>query len=592
MALDHPTILIAEDDDGHAFLVEDNLRRAGVKAPFRRFSDGQEALDFFFWPEFEPNHPYLLLLDIRMPKVDGIEVLRQIKASDRLRELPVIILTAHGTIPEAVSAVQRGVAGYLTKPFDPKALLTEVERALTVAAGPREAGAIGDEWRRDIITRNHAMEDVLAKARLVAESDASVLISGESGSGKEIIARAIHRASPRRDRPFVAINCGAIPEQLLESELFGHVRGSFTGAVRDHKGLFQTANQGTLFLDEIGDMPVALQVKLLRVLQEQEVRPVGSTTTHKVNVRVISATNRNLKARIAEGKFREDLFYRLNVINVTIPPLRERKEDIAELARHFLAKYAKKLAKPVTDFTPEALELLSAYRWPGNVRELENTVHRAVLLATGEEIGVDAIRLPDGSRLDAARTPAEQAAQIAGQIAVQASQTAFNLVGRTVAALAAGTANGSTVSLANVAFRFTQIDLPGAGGEAEDDESRGGEGRVRVVAALARPLVGEEQHDQREAGAVEQVEAHVERAAVPRQPGRADRVHDEQRQPEEELHRQQDLRHRHRAPERRRLLVAGEPQHERPQSDHGPAADDRVAEQVAVETPEVHRRAA
>jgi len=312
--------------------------------------------------------------------MDGMALFEAVRSGHPM--LPVIILTAHGSIPEAVSAVQRGVAGYLTKPFDPKALLTEVERVLAMGGGAREPGDAGEDWRRDIITRNHAMEDVLAKARLVAESDASVLIAGESGSGKEMVARAVHKASPRRDRPFVAINCGAIPEQLLESELFGHVRGAFTGAVRDHKGLFQTANQGTLFLDEIGDMPVALQVKLLRVLQEKKVRPVGSTESHDVDVRVISATHRNLEAEMAAGNFREDLYYRLNVVSLSIPPLAERREDIPLLAGYFLAQLAGKYRKSVNGFAPEAMEMLVAASWPGNVRQLYNTVEQSVALAT------------------------------------------------------------------------------------------------------------------------------------------------------------------------------------------------------------------
>ena len=251
-----------------------------------------------------------------------------------------------------------------------------------MAGGARETGDAGEEWRREIITRNHAMEDVLAKARLVAESDASVFIFGESGSGKEMVARAIHKASPRRDCPFVAINCGAIPEQLLESELFGHVRGAFTGATRDHKGLFLTANRGTLFLDEIGDMPVALQVKLLRVLQERKVRPVGSTESNDVDVRVISATHRNLEAEMAAGNFREDLYYRLNVVSLTIPPLAERREDIPLLAGYFLTQLAEKYHKTVNGFAPEAMELLVAAAWPGNVRQLYNVVEQSVALAT------------------------------------------------------------------------------------------------------------------------------------------------------------------------------------------------------------------
>jgi len=226
------------------------------------------------------------------------------------------------------------------------------------------------------------MEDVLAKARLVADSDAMVFISGESGTGKELLARAIHKASNRRERPFVAVNCAAIPEQLLESELFGHVRGSFTGAVRDHKGLFLTANQGTLFLDEIGDMPISLQVKLLRVLQDRKVRPVGATEAYDVDVRIISATHRDLEAEMAAGNFREDLYYRLNVVALQLPPLTERREDIPLLANHFLTQLAGKYRKAVSGFAPEALELLVAASWPGNVRQLYNVVEQSVALCT------------------------------------------------------------------------------------------------------------------------------------------------------------------------------------------------------------------
>ncbi|MBI3043450.1 MAG: sigma 54-interacting transcriptional regulator [Betaproteobacteria bacterium] len=324
--------------------------------------------------------PQLVVTDLRMGGMDGMALFEAIQAGHPT--LPVIILTAHGTIPDAVAAVQRGVFGYLTKPFDPKALLTEVERALAMAGGAREAGDAGDEWRRDIITRNPAMENVLAKARMVAESDASVFIQGESGTGKELVARAIHKASPRRDHPFVAINCSAIPEPLLESELFGHVKGAFTGAVRDNKGLFQTASRGTLFLDEIGDMPVSLQVKLLRVLQEKKVRAVGSTETHDVDVRVISATHRNLEAEMAAGNFREDLYYRLNVVALALPPLAERREDIPLLASHFLSTLTGKYRKAVNGFAPEALELMVAAPWPGNVRQLYNVVEQSVALAT------------------------------------------------------------------------------------------------------------------------------------------------------------------------------------------------------------------
>jgi two-component system response regulator GlrR len=326
--------------------------------------------------------PHLVVTDLQMSGMDGIALFEAIHADNPA--MPVIILTAHGTIPDAVAAVKRGVFGYLTKPFDAKKLLAEIRRALSLSGGAMadEPGADDQSWRQEIITRNPALEDMLAKARLIADSDASVFIYGDSGTGKELLARAIHSASPRNAQPFVAINCGAIPEQLLESELFGHVKGSFTGASRDHKGLFLTANQGTLFLDEIGDMPVALQVKLLRVLQERQVRPVGSTQSFDVDVRVISATHRNLEAEMAAGNFREDLFYRLNVVALQLPPLTERREDVPLLANHFLGAIAGKYKKSINGFAPDAMELLVSAAWPGNVRQLYNVVEQSVALCT------------------------------------------------------------------------------------------------------------------------------------------------------------------------------------------------------------------
>jgi two-component system, NtrC family, response regulator GlrR len=368
------SILVVDDDPDLLRLIEIRLSSAGYAVTTA--ASAEQAL-----AKMSVARPRLVVTDLRMSGMDGMALFEAVRSQNPA--LPVIILTAHGSIPDAVAAVKQGVFGYLTKPFDAKSLLSEVERAVAVSGGGAAAqDEAGSEWRKEIITRNPAMEDVLAKARLVAGSDVSVFIMGESGSGKEMLARAIHRASPRKDYPFVAINCGAIPEQLLESELFGHVKGSFTGATRDHKGLFLTADKGTLLLDEIGDMPVSLQVKLLRVLQERTVRPVGSTQSQDVDVRVISATHRNIEEDMAEGKFREDLYYRLNVVALRLPSLGERREDIPLLANHFLGMLAEKYRKSVNGYATEAMELLVSAPWPGNVRQLYNVVEQSVALCT------------------------------------------------------------------------------------------------------------------------------------------------------------------------------------------------------------------
>jgi two-component system response regulator GlrR len=370
-----PSVLVVDDDPDLLRLMQIRLSAAGYAVTIAESAERALA-------QLAVARPRVVVTDLRMSGMDGMALFESIQ--EKNPSLPVIILTAHGTIPDAVSATKSGIFGYLTKPFEARTLLTEIERALTLGGGtsttPMETG--DDSWRKNITTRNPVMEDVLAKARLVAESDASVFIYGDSGTGKELFARAIHDASRRREHPFVAINCGAIPEQLLESELFGHVKGSFTGAVRDHKGLFQTANKGTLFLDEIGDMPVTLQVKLLRVLQERHVRPVGSTQSFEVDVRVISATHRNIEAEMAAGNFRDDLYYRLNVVALHLPPLSERREDIPLLANHFLAQLAEKYKRTISSFAPEAVEVLVAAPWPGNVRQLYNVVEQSVALAT------------------------------------------------------------------------------------------------------------------------------------------------------------------------------------------------------------------
>ena len=368
------SVLVVDDDPDLLRLMQIRLSAAGYAVTTAESAERALA-------QLAVARPRVVVTDLRMSGMDGMALFEAIRQQNPA--LPVIILTAHGTIPEAVGAVKSGVFGYLTKPFEARALLTEIERAITLGGGAGSASTDADDsWRKEIITRNPAMEDVLARARLVADSDASVFIYGESGTGKELIARAIHNASRRREEPFVAINCGAIPEQLLESELFGHVKGSFTGAVRDHKGLFQTANKGTLFLDEIGDMAVPLQVKLMRVLQERQVRPVGSTQSFDVDVRVISATHRNIEAEMSAGNFRDDLYYRLNVVALHLPPLAERREDIPLLAGYFLTRIAEKYERSISGLAPEAVEVLVAAPWPGNVRQLYNVVEQSVALAT------------------------------------------------------------------------------------------------------------------------------------------------------------------------------------------------------------------
>jgi two-component system, NtrC family, response regulator GlrR len=327
-------ILLVDDDPDLLKLISLRLTSTGYRV--RTADSGETAL-----AAIAIARPAVVITDLRMPGIDGMQLFEAIHR--RHPALPVIILTAHGTIPDAVNATQRGVFGFLTKPFDSQELLQKVGAALAVSGDdvPGTEGA-GSEWRAGIVTRSPKMDDLLRQARLVADSDASVLIYGDSGTGKELLARAIHRASPRAEKPFVAVNCGAIPGDLLESELFGHARGAFTGAIQAHKGLFQAADGGTLFLDEIGDMPLPLQVKLLRVLQEGEVRPVGSTQAIPVDVRVISATHRDLDAHRVSGQFREDLYYRLNVVSLHLPPLSERREDIPLLATYILRKLAER----------------------------------------------------------------------------------------------------------------------------------------------------------------------------------------------------------------------------------------------------------
>lgn len=373
------TILIVDDDQDILKLISMRLEAAGYNT--LAANNGEQAMS-----AIALKRPDLIVSDLRMPAMDGMALL---DAVHKLHPtLPMIILTAHGSIPDAVHATQHGAYSFLTKPFDSQELLQLVASALRVSGsqGVLNLDENSADWRKEILTRSPQMENLLGQAKLVAITDASVFIQGESGSGKELLARAIHHASPRNAKPFVAINCGAIPENLLESELFGHSKGAFTGAVSNHVGLFESANGGTLFLDEIGDMPQALQVKVLRALQERVIRPVGNTKDVHIDVRVISATHRDLSEEMRENRFREDLFYRINVVSLEIPSLAERREDISLLANHFLLTFNNKYKKNVQSFAPDALEMLVSAEWPGNIRQLQNVIEQTIVLATTQII--------------------------------------------------------------------------------------------------------------------------------------------------------------------------------------------------------------
>ncbi|HHT0275832.1 TPA: two-component system response regulator GlrR [Klebsiella oxytoca] len=365
-------LLLVDDDPGLLKLLGMRLVSEGYSV--LTAESGPEALRTLSRDKVD-----LVVSDLRMDEMDGLQLFSEIQKVQP--GMPVIILTAHGSIPDAVAATQQGVFSFLTKPVDKDALYKAIDDALEQSAPTTD-----ERWRQAIVTRSPLMERLLEQAGMVAQSDVSVLINGQSGTGKEIVAQAIHNASPRRDKPFVAMNCGALPEQLLESELFGHARGAFTGAVSNREGLFQAAEGGTLFLDEIGDMPVALQVKLLRVLQERKVRPLGSNRDIDIDVRIISATHRDLPKAMARGEFREDLFYRLNVVSLKIPPLAERTEDIPLLANHLLRQSADRHKPFVRAFSTDAMKRLMAAKWPGNVRQLVNVIEQCVALTSSPVI--------------------------------------------------------------------------------------------------------------------------------------------------------------------------------------------------------------
>ena len=361
-------LLLVDDDPGLLKLLGMRLVSEGYSVVTAE--SGLEGLKILAREKID-----LVISDLRMDEMDGLQLFAEIQKQQP--GMPVIILTAHGSIPDAVAATQQGVFSFLTKPVDKDALYKAIDSALEHAAPSSD-----EAWREPIVTRSPIMLRLLEQARMVAQSDVSVLINGQSGTGKEILAQAIHNASPRSKNAFIAINCGALPEQLLESELFGHARGAFTGAVSSREGLFQAAEGGTLFLDEIGDMPAPLQVKLLRVLQERKVRPLGSNRDIDINVRIISATHRDLPKVMARNEFREDLFYRLNVVNLKIPALAERAEDIPLLANHLLRQSADRHKPFVRAFSTDAMKRLMAASWPGNVPQLANVIEQCVALTS------------------------------------------------------------------------------------------------------------------------------------------------------------------------------------------------------------------
>ncbi len=365
-------LLLVDDDPGLLKLLGMRLVSEGYSVVTAE--SGQEGLKVLSREKID-----LVISDLRMDEMDGLQLFTEIQKQQP--GMPVIILTAHGSIPDAVAATQQGVFSFLTKPVDKDALYKAIDSALEHAAPSGDDG-----WRESIVTRSPVMLRLLEQARMVAQSDVSVLINGQSGTGKEILAQAIHNASPRSKNAFIAINCGALPEQLLESELFGHARGAFTGAVSSREGLFQAAEGGTLFLDEIGDMPAPLQVKLLRVLQERKVRPLGSNRDIDINVRIISATHRDLPKVMARNEFREDLYYRLNVVNLKIPALAERAEDIPLLANHLLRQAADRHKPFVRAFSTDAMKRLITASWPGNVRQLVNVIEQCVALTSSPVI--------------------------------------------------------------------------------------------------------------------------------------------------------------------------------------------------------------
>ena len=394
-------ICICDDEEGILRYLKKQMKGYQVET----FSRGGDLLKLLESPAGAEVD--LLLQDVRMPDMDGVQILKQVK---KIRpELPVIMMTAFGTVDDAVQAIKQGAYDYLIKPFPKEKVLGLVEHVLEHRRLAAENLRLREELcgvdsRESAVFVSRVFREVYDLTLKVAASDANIMILGESGTGKELIASALHRNSLRRERPFVSLNCAALSDTLLESQLFGHLKGAFTGAVMNQKGLLEEADGGTLFLDEIGDVSPAVQAKLLRVIQERDFIPVGSTRPKKIDVRFVAATNKNLEREVAEGRFREDLYYRLNVISIPLPPLRERPEDIEPLALHFLKRFATRMSKEIHGISPEALEALLDYRWPGNVRALENVIERAVILTSGSTVQSDVLPLRGAARASRAAT--------------------------------------------------------------------------------------------------------------------------------------------------------------------------------------------
>ncbi len=385
-------VLVVDDEEGMRHMLSILLKREGYDVSISE--DGDSALKAMVKNQYD-----FILCDIRMPDMDGLQVLEEIKK--RGLEVTVIMMSAYGTIETAIEAMKLGAYDYVSKPFKKDEIVLALKKAEERESLKKENLRLQDQIEKKysfekIIAKSDKMQQIFQIIKKVADYDTTVLISGESGVGKELIAQAVHYNSNRKEKPFVAVNCGAIPENLLESELFGYVRGAFTDASKDKKGLFEEADGGTLFLDEIGELPKDLQVKLLRVLQEEEIRRLGDTKTIKVNVRIIAATLKELSTEVKERGFREDLFYRLNVMPIHIPPLRERREDIPILAEHFFKKHTENLGKTLNGISSQAMECLIRYPWPGNVRELENVLERSVILEGGDGIQEETLSLDLG----------------------------------------------------------------------------------------------------------------------------------------------------------------------------------------------------